>query len=740
MEVSVISLLLLLLHTQCCESTSDINVMAESLCKELICHVSVDIFEKLQQIISSNRLIVLDEVEFSVNGKNDFIQIQNVSNLTISGGESGSVIECSPQSTFGLHLRNSTNVTLTGIRIRNCGCPINEYVIFDIAITAISVLIEASANVNLSRFDIENSPGVGLALIDLSPDHYSEIPFFVSGSNMNPNLTLNDCNISYSREGSIVAYGNTSLLVERTVIAHSAVGLASYMTDVMMRNIDVFNCDYSYLEGRSAVVREKLTMNQSSLYVTDQELFITGRVLFTENVLMPALSGIRCKIVISENSVVLVTRCTPSYMQSFAVYLENSDFRLEMNSTLIFTNNRATNSSALMILFFTRLSINESSLILHHNFMEFESSALMCVQSIVNGNRGTFIIKENMCYNSSVLFGVSRRVTELTNGSVLYLVRNELYDSSSILISTGSIWNTSPDSELIVTDNVVFGGFSVFFTGNVSFGGLVRVADNNVSHYGALNIFDSQVDFDGALEVEGNRAESGGVTAYNSEIVITDRATFTDNHAPNGGAMTLISSFLYVSLNASVSFARNQADELGGAIYITKPRQMYMCDVIAGTPPTCSIQILSPTVPTCQTFSITFDQNKAGTAGNAIYGGQTLACMPGGYYCYSKCIFPNITDIYHYNGVNDSSDLSDFTSDPTRVCLCENGNPNCYKVENSIAVYPGENFNISLALVGYGLGTVPGSVIARGRGINDISDGILSSSGHRQTLLGSQLE
>ena len=104
-------------------------------------------------------------------------------------------------------------------------------------------------------------------------------------------------------------------------------------------------------------------------------------------------------------------------------------------------------------------------------------------------------------------------------------------------------------------------------------------------------------------------------------------------------------------------------------------------------------------------------------AGNAIYGDNTSACLLKSRddFC-SHCPFPNISEIYQYNGVNDTSDLSSFTSDPTRVCFCENGIPDCYRVLSNRTVHPGERFYLSLALVGYGLGTVPGSVIARGRG------------------------
>ena len=736
-------LLLLLLHF--CKSVSlnqgqkDINVIAESLCKGKICSVSPENLLNIQDIITSNRLIILDGVEFRVNGKSDIIVIENVSNLTISGGEGGSIIQCSSQSCFGLHLKNVTNVSLTGIRIRDCGCTIDKYTIFDvyIVITKISILVEASKNVILSHIHIQNSPGVALALIDLSPsDAPSKSPFFLGAWDTNPKVTLNDCNVSNSREGSVVVHGNTSVLIQRTVIAHSGIGLAFYSeTDVLMRNIDVINCRVSYLEGRSAMVREKLTMDNSSLYVTSQVLYIYGSsVSFIGDAFTIGLVGTHCEIVISENSVVRFTKFNITAM-NFVAHLEDSEFQLDINSSLIFINNRVNNDTSLLSLYRTYMWIsNNSSLILTRNWMESRGQALVFIDSAVETSRGKLLLEQNECYNSSV-FIMSGIVAEVTNGSIVCITRNEMYNGSSIFVSTGgSKWSISSDSQFLITENLVFNGFSVFFEGNVTFGGLVRVAGNNVSHYGALNLFDSHVKFTGVLEVVENRGESGGLAAYNSKVGIADRATFTDNQATNGGAMTLISSFLYVAINATVEFTRNQADELGGAIYISKPRQDYMCDVFTtNSLPTCSVRVWSTIIPTCEVFSITFNQNKAGIAGSAIYGGQTSACLPTGYACYSKCPFPTITDMYQYNGVNDSSDLSDFTSDPTRACFCENGLPNCYNVVRTITVHPGEQFILSLAIVGYGLGTVPGSVIARVRGENVILN-------NRQTLLGSELE
>ena len=125
------TLLLLLDLGICCDAVFAQNGKMESPCEEEICHISSDNLWQLQEFISSNRLIVLSEVEFSVDDSNGFVVIENVSNLTISGGESGSLIECSPRSTFGLHLKNATNVTLTGFSIINCGSAIPTNLILE---------------------------------------------------------------------------------------------------------------------------------------------------------------------------------------------------------------------------------------------------------------------------------------------------------------------------------------------------------------------------------------------------------------------------------------------------------------------------------------------------------------------------------------------------------------------------------------------------------------------------------
>ena len=100
--------------------------------------------------------------------------------------------------------------------------------------------------------------------------------------------------------------------------------------------------------------------------------------------------------------------------------------------------------------------------------------------------------------------------------------------------------------------------------------------------------------------------------------------------------------------------------------------------------------------------------------GDNIYGG-TL---------YSNCVFfvhsyaylqgrKYIDDLFHFK--NDNRTLSSVTSDPKRVCLCDDqGAPQCadmaYIYKELPPRYPGEVFSVLAVVVGNDFGTVPGLV------------------------------
>ena len=628
-----------------------------ALCEGGICHIPPNNFSYSRLVVQSDQTILLHEAKYTINS-NGIIVINNVSNIIITGGESGSLIECSPQSAFGFYLKNATNVTLTGLTFRNC------------AFLKGFLLIETPRSVVLSRIYIEDSPGLSLIVNAFSLNTSPSL-----GEDINHNLRLTDCIISRSRGGSMKIIGTISLLLEGTVIANSSNGISSDGSVVTMKTVSIINCTSSSVEGGLLLVEEQLVMQNSSLDIRDQDFHIRkSEVLFVGG---GPNSGVRVsggKVFVADNS---------------KVVLKHFDYQSES---------------------FAALHLYDSGIVL---------------------NNSTIILTENV----GTVYSLIDSEMDMYNFSSIIVANNVVTDNIFGVIFHNTPWRMGPGSDCSVRNNVGFSIILHFMKASLS--GPILVEKNNGTRnlIRPLIIVNSTVRFYNSLLVTSNSG-SGGILADNSDLYFYDIAAFADNYAANGGALLLLTSVIYISFNATVFFTNNNAEFLGGAIYISKPRTAFLCSEIIAAIATCSIQLLEENpFNSCPLFSVTFNQNKAGIAGNAIYGGLTSACIPTNRDRLDICLYcklPIASDIYQYNGVNDSSDLSSFTSDPTRVCFCVNGIPNCYKTVNTIEVYPGELFNLSLVIVGYGLGTVPGSVIARGNGGQ--------GSVRDQSLLGSELE
>ena len=885
-----------------------IPAVPKSLCEGDICHVSPNHFWRLQEIISSNKLIVLNGGEFSVDDSNGSILIENVSNLTISGRHNGSLIECSSDSTFGLYLKNTTNVTLTGIKIRNCSFLCHPHDLIQNVINSsqpralmnakTSILIEASTNLVLSDIYIEYSPGYALIVVYSSTGEISDDLFFV-----NPDLRITDCNISYSRKGAMLIYGKSSVLIEKSAI--TGCDTFSYAADIIMRNVDIINCTCS-MDGGHMLVRDRLRMTNSLLHMKNQQHVVIreGRVSLKSNskwyvrnskmiiaenstvVFMLSQSHhamyIESSILQLDNSTLSLTEYTGSSNGFSIFHFTNSQVDLNNGSSLLFANNSVTEYTSVLESLYSSFSLTGAKLLFENNkcqnhstfiytksttiklregasvnfahnevmtdsqihscdggLLEVNNSTLIIAKTSMDNSIGLFctsstivliggklLFEKNECKNFSQLMNLSNTSIIQKNGSssnftsnlilgysflsisnvgllevndssftitnntviekstVLYWVhptvvmnagvllfeKNECQDFSNLMhtfdakmkfdngscltitynymhqvdysrvlaIRRGSL-KMSLNSTLLVSENVATDGVLVIYSSNNnSLGGIV-LSNNNISRTGVINIISSTVWFQGSVDVAGNRASSGGITAIDSDLFFTRKATFIDNEAANGGAVTLISSVMYISPTAAVDFTRNYAKGLGGAIYVYEPRTKYVCSGGSLGSVSCSIQVLSDNISeSCNLFSLSFYQNKAYIAGYAIYGDHTLACLPSNSIC--NCPYPDVLDVYKYNGVNDSSDLSNFTSDPTRVCFCKNNVPDCYRIMNNITVHPGETFNLSLVIVGYGLGTVPGSVIARDNNDRRVSKTNLfgSESQYSQEIRGTQ--
>ena len=362
-------------------------------------------------------------------------------------------------------------------------------------------------------------------------------------------------------------------------------------------------------------------------------------------------------------------------------------------------------------------NINEMGTILFdNNRVLYGGSVFTCIGCRLFAKQFSALsFTSNLCINSSYIMYAENIYSFIGDNASFSITNNSLAHSSALLLSHKGTLQVSSDATFSVLGNRAENAFSILlFSATVRLSGSVLISQNIVTDFGTLYVVKSYVFFMGSLECSRNRAESGAITATDSNIYVIGDALFLENTAENGGAVSLITSVMYVSPSATVTFTRNYAKERGGAVYLSNPPNTFVCNAQRFVVVTCSFQTFGQSSDQCELFKMNFHQNVAGLAGNAVYGDRTSACIPSSYYSYcSKCSSPNFMEIMQYSGVGNDSDLSNFTSDPTRVCFCEDGIPNCYNVKQQLTVHPGELFNISLAIIGYGYGTVPGSVVAK---------------------------
>ena len=254
-------------------------------------------------------------------------------------------------------------------------------------------------------------------------------------------------------------------------------------------------------------------------------------------------------------------------------------------------------------------------------------------------------------------------------------------------------------------------GSSIFVanSSNLEFLGTVVFQDNTCyAGCGILALHDSKISFSASAMFEENEANAlgGAVFTSSSTMKFDSSATFHNNRAAQGGALYLIvdkNAALLLSSGAEINITGNYASETGGAIHIQS--STLSCRLIASITAEefqidvriCFYQCVNEQA--CPKLHL--QNNRAEVAGNAIYG-DVQECYYNGY----------LNDVLSIQSFHNESDLSLIASDPTRVCFCMNGTPNCSILSQNWTLYPGETFEIPVVVVGDALGVTTGAALA----------------------------
>ena len=197
---------------------------------------------------------------------------------------------------------------------------------------------------------------------------------------------------------------------------------------------------------------------------------------------------------------------------------------------------------------------------------------------------------------------------------------------------------------------------------------------------------------------------NSAIASFYSNITLSGNVSFVNNTGIKGAAIALHYSVLHIAADANITFANNLALQKGGAIYI-EPGVLPNVVINSKAPSVCFLDLLnchkSIRDGTLPSYDLYLANNSALHGGNDFYGGS-----PFQRYC-------SLTQDLscHLTIHNSTESNSSVSSDPLRVCLCDNdGKPLCENNSFSYTVYSGEAFTMPVVLVGKDFGLTTGDL------------------------------
>ena len=292
-----------------------------------------------------------------------------------------------------------------------------------------------------------------------------------------------------------------------------------------------------------------------------------------------------------------------------------------------------------------------------------------------------------------------------------------IIENCIIMNNTGAFHHSKTGSGLLISGQLGNSPVSVILR-NVSF------MNNNFSSNGGIHLnLVSKLKLIDCVFV-GNQGTP--ISLFESSINVSGTLSFVNNTAYEGGAMAFYGkSYMSVSLekNTQILFINNYAEHVGGAIFADEQPRDHLCFLQLATHNSkCS------DLNNNRHLSFVFTNNTAQNGGDAIYGGSLQHCIAGqckyeesipvlDYYGRIPILGAYFFIVNYWNLVQydtgQHSNLSLISSTPSRVCLCEDGEPDCLTMFKNDTHYPGETFSISAVVVGQGFGTVDGTVYAQ---------------------------
>ena len=312
--------------------------------------------------------------------------------------------------------------------------------------------------------------------------------------------------------------------------------------------------------------------------------------------------------------------------------------------------------------------------------------------------------------------GVQVVVCNFSSNGITYFIGNSgsgLIAFQSDVESNGINW--------FVDNMAANGGGILSFDSTISLNGNTTIG-NNIAKIqgGGIYLLKSNVNVFGMATISNNSAGNfgGGIHAVASKVTLSGEVSFVNNTANLGGALSLAySSSWYILGNTKTYFDTNEAT-CGGAIHVADTVDSFGCarnpDLRLFTTGDCFFQLFNPDNPEAQPDTTFFFQdNTARETGAILYGGLLDRCV---FIDFSLLGLVETTDdpVAQFKSISNISDNSGnelmISSDPMRICFCQNNLPNCTFELPELSVRRGEAFAVSALAIDQVGSPVPATI------------------------------
>ena len=294
----------------------------------------------------------------------------------------------------------------------------------------------------------------------------------------------------------------------------------------------------------------------------------------------------------------------------------------------------------------------------------------------------------------------------------------QAYINRSLLIINSTFYNGSQlTSQNFFTDVVLrkcsLQNTAVFLT-NVKLCNFMNVTFANSLFYlrgpSKMTLKDSSF-------LSGNSSLIHNIMLMQSPFIVSDvdltflgEVIFKNNTGYQGGALYMFNSNAYLSNGSKLAFVNNEAFDKGGAIYVDNPKDdRFSAPNDLPLPIKCTFS-LNYNIETISNVnsSVVFSNNSAFNGGNHLYGVslKSVCHISPDNSTSSAAVQSKIISFT-------SESLSRVSSEPKRVCLCEDNTPRCANysyIFRQRQYVPGEKLSVRLSLVGYDFGTTIGTL------------------------------